>query len=192
MVHRNGEEAQMVEMRLRISEQAAEQLKRTKANTKHFVDAANKADREAKKAFQATMRHKRKEAFNTARQSDIDLLTACEADTAALKAFETDRRILKDLTTTVEALDSESKSLDAEIKKLQARWRSIRKKYGDAKNAQHQHTLLMAAHNPERTKAKVIELLEASEAAWKEMSPGCRKKKRNRTARRRAKEICGR
>lgn len=197
MVHGDGEKAQM---KLRISEKAIEGLKMKppSENTEHIVDElvsevmAAEDERKIKRAFQAEIRQTRKENLAAAKAADIDLALACEADDLALKAFETDKHTMKALETTVCGFEMEAKQLDDRIKNLQDALNAKQDRLGEAKGRLHEHALLMAAHNPQRTQAKVRELLDASDTAWKDIPSNRRKKMRDRGTKKKAKTISGR
>ncbi len=181
----------MNDPKLRMTDKVAEQLRRRKqAKTEAKVEVLK--ERAKKRAFQEQLRHKRKQIFQAAKESDLAVHAACDEDDVAIKTQDDDKKLLHVWKTAADGLEADAKELDTEIKRLQLLWRAKRNEYGLSKDRLHKHAVDMAVRNPTRTQAKVAEAYRLSGEAWEALPTATRKKARDRAAKKRAKEICGR
>ncbi len=179
------------EPKLRITHEAAKQLEKKPPIIKE-AEKVRMEERAKKREFQEQLRHKRKEAFQAAKQADLDLHAACDEDDAAMKVQGEDQKKLHALKTSANGFKIEAEELDKKIKGLQLRWRAKRANYGHTKDLMQKQAVEMAIRGPKRSQTKVAEAYKANGDAWSALPRATVKKNRDRTAKKRAKVIRGR
>ncbi len=102
------------EPKLRITHEAAKQLEKKPPIIKE-AEKVRMEERAKKREFQEQLRHKRKEAFQAAKQADLDLHAACDEDDAAMKVQGEDQKKLHALKTSANGFKIEAEELDKKI-----------------------------------------------------------------------------